>query len=125
MWFLFIVLVFLLLNVFNLSIIYKNIDLKNSAKNMDLTKKTLSNKIDLINKRIGFILRQKAVSQEIYANNIVLKDSMKNLFDLVPDKITLKKVIIGESSLVIYGTTPTKDTYNFLLGAPFEIYISY
>ena len=119
-WLTFIVSVIILLNVFNIFVIYKNSDYKNSAKELTITRKTLESNIDTIDEQIGFVLRQKAVAEEIYANNIVLKDSIKNLFDLVPDQITLNKVIMKKNSLVIYGVTPTKDSYNFLLAAPLK-----
>jgi cell division protein FtsL len=119
-WLVFIASIFIMLNVFNLFVIYKNSDFKSSAKDLDTKRAMLEKNIDNIDEKIGFILRQKAVAEEIYANNIILKDSMKNLFDLVPDQITLKKVIMEKNSLVIYGKTPTKDAYDFLLSAPLK-----
>ncbi|WP_024954263.1 hypothetical protein [Sulfurospirillum arcachonense] len=119
-WMVFIFSIVVLLNIFNLFVIYKNYDFKNTAKEYGLERVKLEKNIDNIDEKIGFILRQKAVAEEIYANNIILKDSMKNLFDLVPDQITLNKVIMEKNSLVIYGVTPTKDAYNFLLAAPLK-----
>ncbi len=119
-WLAFIASIFLLLNIFNLFVLYKNADFRSSAKKLDNTRAMLEQNIDGIDEKIGFILRQKAVAEEIYANNIILKDSMKNLFDLVPDQITLKKVIMKKNSLVIYGVTPTRDAYDFLLAAPLK-----
>lgn len=119
-WIVFIASIFILLNVFNLFVVYKNSDFKNSAKELVSSRAILEKNIDNIDEKIAFILRQKAVAEEIYANNIVLKDSIKNLFDLVPDQITLSKVIMEKKSLVIYGTTPTRDAYDFLLAAPLK-----
>ena len=119
-WLVFIASIFIMLNIFNLFVIYKNSDFKSSAKELDSKRVILEKNIDTIDEKIGFILRQKAVAEEIYANNIILKDSMKNLFDLVPDQITLKKVIMEKDSLIIYGKTPTKDAYDFLLAAPLK-----
>jgi len=119
-WLIFIFSVFLVLNLFNLFILYKDSDYKNSTKKSIDERLSLEKEIEKIDKKIGFILRQKAVAEEIYANNIILKDSIKNLFDLVPDQITLSKVIMEKNSLVIYGSTPTKDTFNFLLAAPLK-----
>lgn len=119
-WLVFIVSIFVLLNVFNFFVMYKNSDYISNAKQIKGERITLEKNIEQIDEKIGFILRQKAVAEEIYANNIILKDSMKNLFDLVPDQITLNKVIMTKNSLVIYGVTPTKDIYNFLLSAPLK-----
>lgn len=119
-WMVFIISIVILLNIFNLFIVYKNLDYKQTAIEVKNERIKLEKDIEKIDEKIGFILRQKAVAEEIYANNIILKDSIKNLFDLVPDQITLNKVIMEKNSLVIYGVTPTKDTYNFLLSAPLK-----
>jgi hypothetical protein len=119
-WLIFIAFIFIVLNVFNIFVIYKNSDYKSSTIELNTKRDILEKNIDSIDEKIGFILRQKAVAEEIYANNIILKESIKNLFDLVPDKITLKKVIMEKNSLIIYGVTPTKDTYDFLLAAPLK-----
>lgn len=119
-WIVFILLVIVLLGVFNLFVLFKTADFKTSAANLEKQRKILESSIDVVDKKIGFILRQKAIAEEIYANNTILKDSMKNLFDLVPDQITLNKVLMEKDALIIYGVTPTKDTYNFLLAAPLK-----
>jgi len=119
-WIIFILATVVLITIFNFFVIYKASDFKTGILSEENNKKILEQKIDDADEKIGFILRQKAVAEEIYANNTILKDSMKNLFDLVPDQITLNKVIMEEDSLIIYGTTPTKDTYNFLLSAPLK-----
>lgn len=119
-WLVFIISIVVLLNIFNIFIVYKNSDYKITAVTVKNERIKLEKDIDSIDAKIGFILRQKAVAEEIYANNIILKDSMKNLFDLVPDQITLNKVIMEKDSLIIYGVTPTKDTYDFLLATPLK-----
>ncbi len=119
-WITFIASVFLLLNIFNFFVIYKNSDFISTAKELDAKRVVLNSDIDAVDAKISFILKQKAVAEEIYANNIILKDSMKNLFDLVPDQITLDRVIMKKNSLVIYGVTPTKDAYDFLLATPLK-----
>ena len=47
-----------------------------------------------------------------------MKESIKNLFDLVPDRIVLSEADLKERSLVLYGITPNKEVYEFLLQAP-------
>ena len=44
--------------------------------------------------------------------------SINNLFDLVPSRITLSQAKIMEDGLILYGVTPNKDVYNFMLQAP-------
>lgn len=85
---------------------------------MQQTQKNFNTKSSLADARTQKILSQKELVEDIYASNEILKASMKNLFDLVPDQITLSKVIMEKNSLILYGTTPSKDTYNFLLASP-------
>ena len=119
-WLIFIASIFLFLTFFNLFVIYKNHDFKSSTEVLNRDRIALESEIDSVDEKIGFILRQKAVAEEIYANNIILRDSIKNLFDLVPDQVTLSRVIMEKDSLVIYGVTPTKDVFNFLLATPLK-----
>jgi len=67
---------------------------------------------------ISFIEKQKQFSQSIYTNNSVLKDSISNLFDLVPQRIILSEANLLENGLILYGITPSKDVYSFMLQAP-------
>ena len=43
---------------------------------------------------------------------------MANMFDLVPHRITLSEANLLEDGLILYGITPNKDVYNFMLQAP-------
>ena len=119
-WLLFILFTFVMLNIINLVILYKNVEYKKVSKKIDNQTVVLEENGYSIDKQIKTILIEKALAEEIYANNLVLKDSIKNLFDLVPDQITLKKVLMEKSTLVIYGVTPTKKIYNSLLSVPLK-----
>jgi len=68
--------------------------------------------------QITLIEKQNLLSQSVFTKNSVLKDSIKNLFDLVPGRITLSEANIMEDGLTLYGITPSKDVYNFMLQAP-------
>ncbi len=68
--------------------------------------------------QILLIEKQNSLSQKIFTKNSVLKDSIKNLFDLVPQRITLSEAKLLENGLILYGITPNKDVYNFMLHAP-------
>ncbi len=93
---------------------------KKDIANIEKSRIALEKSITEKDKHIEYLLRQKSKGEDIYARNTLLRDSIKNLFDLVPDKITLNRVIIGKDSLIIYGRTPTKDIFNFLLSAPLK-----
>ncbi len=58
------------------------------------------------------------IARDIQSNNIVVQSSIKNLFALIPEQITLKKVIVDAKELKLYGVTPSKDVFNFMLEAP-------
>jgi len=74
--------------------------------------------IETMKDKITSIENQNILSQRVFTKNIVLKDSIHNLFDLVPGRITLSQAQIMENGLVLYGVTPNKDIYNFMLQAP-------
>ena len=91
-------------------------DYKNYNKNII----TLNKKISILNSKKKMINLQKSVYEDISVKNSLIKDSIKNLLDLVPDPITLNKFLLQKNSLIIYGITPTKDVYNLLMLPPLE-----
>jgi hypothetical protein len=81
-------------------------------------KDALNSEIEIMKTQIAQIELQKVMAQKIYTQNSVLKESITNLFDLVPPRITLSKAELLENGLILYGITPNKDVYNFMLQAP-------
>lgn len=67
---------------------------------------------------IATVEKQSLLSEKVFTKNSVLKESISNLFDLVPSRITLSEAQIMHNGLVLYGITPNKDVYNFMLQAP-------
>ncbi|MDQ1244461.1 MAG: hypothetical protein QG565_801 [Campylobacterota bacterium] len=67
---------------------------------------------------IATIEKQSLLAEKVFTKNSVLKESIANLFDLVPSRITLSEAKIMEDGLILYGITPNKDVYNFMLQAP-------
>ena len=120
MWIGFIVVMSLFMMIFNLYLAFDISSFKTGIVDLTKQREALETKIDQDDEAIGLILRQKAVAEEIFSNNTLLKESMKNLFDLVPDQITLKKVEMERNSLILYGVSPTQDAFNFLLAAPLK-----
>ena len=78
----------------------------------------ITNTIEQMKKEIVYIEKQHLLSQKIYTQNTVLKDSITNLFDLVPQRITLSEAQLLKNGLILYGLTPNKDVYSFMLQAP-------
>ena len=106
--------------MFNFYIVFEIHSFKKGMAELTQEREMLEQKIDEDDLLLGSILRQKALAEEIFSNNTLLKDSMNNLFDLVPDQITLKKVEMERNSLILYGVSPTQDAFNFLLAAPLK-----
>lgn len=68
--------------------------------------------------KIKMIEKEVKIAEQITTDNTVMKESIRNLFDLVPDDIILDRAELESSSLILYGTTPNKDTYEYMLHAP-------
>jgi len=79
-----------------------------------------NHQINMLNKKIIFIEKEKELNTEIIVNNELLMDGIKNLLDLIPDPITLTNIKIEKKSLYIYGITPSKEIYNILLLQPLK-----
>ena len=115
LWLIFLSAITSLFIIFSLFITIEGYSYKRKSKlykeeNLQLTKDNKE-----LNKKIKFILKQKEIYTNIALNNSMLKDSVKNVLNLIPDPITLNKVIIKDKSLELYGVTPTKDVFNILL----------
>jgi len=88
-------------------------------KQEEITKKAgLEHSLESMKEKIAYIEKQKMLSESVTTKNSVLKDSITNLFDLVPMRITLSEAKLLENGLILYGITPNKDVYNFMLQAP-------
>lgn len=87
----------------------------NSIKEIELE---YEKKTNMISESIKKILHEKSIVEEIVASNEMLKNEIKNNFNQVPDQITLTKVEMDINSLILYGSTPSKDLYNFVLALP-------
>ena len=105
---------------FNLFLDYKINFFIEEANNYSKLRQQIKNEIKKIKDEIKKAKEKKAFIENIYASNEVVKNSIKNLFDLIPDEITLSKVIIKKDSLTLYGITPSKETYSFLLLTPLK-----
>jgi len=99
-------------------LLYKNYTFTSDKRAAYAKQATLETSISDMEEKIRFIEKQKMLSEQIYTQNSVLKDSISNLFDLVPLRITLSEAQLLENGLILYGITPNKDIYNFMLQAP-------
>ncbi len=99
-------------------LLFKDYSFVQNMRDMSLTQKDLQSSIEKMKTQIDFIEKEKLLAQKVHTKNIVLKDSIENLFDLVPQRITLSQAKLLENGLILYGVTPNKDVYNFMLQAP-------
>ncbi len=97
---------------------YKQYDFVNEMTEMDGGAADLNRSIATMNTQIAFIEKEAARAEQVATANTVMKESIKNLFDLVPDRIVLSEADLKERSLVLYGITPNKEVYEFMLQAP-------
>lgn len=97
---------------------YKTYSFKMQHEGIGKKIEKLDNERHALEKSIETIEVEVKTHDGITTNNTVMKESIRNLFDLVPDKITLTSAQLGEKSLVLSGITPSKETYEFLLHAP-------
>ena len=81
---------------------------------------TIQKKITININKENFIIKEKTLYEDINVKNQLLKQSIKNLLDLIPDPITLNACKLDKKKLILYGITPSKDIYNLLMLPPLE-----
>jgi hypothetical protein len=101
-------------------LLYKDYRFKKDIAQTQNKKEELKISIANMKDSIAFIETQSNLANKIYTTNGVLKESISNLFDLVPDRITLSKAQILKNGLILYGITPSKDVYEYMLEAPLK-----
>ncbi|MEA1956339.1 MAG: hypothetical protein U9N02_07600 [Campylobacterota bacterium] len=97
---------------------YKNYSFTQNTKDIQIQKHDLNISLHDMDAQIEYIEKQESLSEKIFTKNTVLKDSITNMFDLVPERITLSEAKLLKNGLILYGITPNKDIYNFMLQAP-------
>lgn len=116
LFFFFITIVMLLLTY--LFLMYKTYSFGGERAELIQKQAELKQSVLDIERQINTINNEVKIAEQITTENMVMKESIRNLFDLVPDDITLDKAELDKFSLVLYGVTPNKDTYAYMLQAP-------
>lgn len=101
-----------------LFLLFKDYNFLSNMDEIAAVQSELNINIENMQEQITFIEKENLLAQRVYTQNTVLRDSIANLFDLVPQRITLSEAKLLENGLVLYGVTPNKDIYNFMLQAP-------
>ncbi|MGE4397649.1 MAG: hypothetical protein AB7D34_09435 [Sulfurimonas sp.] len=99
-------------------LLFKDYRFKSEIDDIAKQKIQLRTNISSMNAQIAVVEKQSLFSEKVFTKNSVLKESINNLFDLVPSRITLSEAKIMQDGLILYGITPNKDVYNFMLQAP-------
>lgn len=99
-------------------LLYKDFAFTNTIASVIEKRTELEKNVEKMKSQITYIQKQKQFAQGILTHNSVLKDSIANLFDLIPQRITLSEAKLMKNGLILYGITPSKDVYNFMLHAP-------
>ncbi len=120
LWIVFIVLVSVGLILFGFLLRYKSSFYIRMLDNLQTKQSAQVKRVHALQKQIMLIKTQDALQKEVNSSNIALKESMKNLFDLIPDQITLQKVVMNKKSLYLKGYTHSKDAYYLLLEKPLK-----
>jgi len=109
--------IFMLVSTY-IFLVYKNHSFVQTKAEMVQKRLNLDIEISNSKKKIKYLKDEVSLSNEIYKHNALLKESITNLFDLIPSRITLSEALLLENGLKLYGITPNKDIYDFMLQAP-------
>ena len=113
-WMLFISTVVLLFAAVNLFVELKSGSLRNETQISKQKQDQIKEQIKQTDELTALLKQRRDSANEILASNAVLKQSVRNLLDLVPSSITLNEIAMDKNSLVVKGTTPSRDVYNML-----------
>lgn len=119
-WMLFISTIVLLFAAVNLFVELKSSSLRNETQISKQKQDQIKEQIKQTDELTTLLKQRRDSANEILASNAVLKQSVRNLLDLVPSSITLNEIAMDKNSLVVKGTTPSRDVYNMLLATPLK-----
>ncbi|EEO26277.1 hypothetical protein [Helicobacter winghamensis] len=92
--------------------------MQKNAQAASQTQKILLEEIKSLQKQLISEQEKVQFAEYITHQNTLLKESVENLFGLIPEQITLNKIQMEQYQLTLYGTTPSKQIYTFLLEVP-------
>lgn len=119
-WLLFIATAVLLFAIVNLVVELKSNSLLNETQISRQKQAQTKEQIRQTDELTALLKQRRDSVNEIAASNAVLKQSLRNLLDLVPSSITLHEISMDKNSLIVKGTTPSRDVYNMLLATPLK-----
>jgi len=119
-WFFFTIITLIILLGFDMILGYKINSFEKSIISNNKKQTQFLVDIETFKKKIKLLNKEKSFAKNVETSNKLLEESLKNFFELIPEQITLNKIIIDKNSLTIFGITPSKDIYNLLLAPPLK-----
>jgi len=120
LWFMFVVSIFLIVLSYWVFLNSRSSSFGSELENIIKSNRVLSNSVNDLEKEFKILKMQRVLVQEVTNSNKLLNNSIKNLFNLVPDQITLIKVDMEKDTLTLDGLSSTKDAYRLLLEPPLK-----
>ena len=106
--------------IVNFSIKILSYNLKEATNENQVSYDEYNRRIAIIKEHIKNLSEQQDEIESILATNQALKRSLQNIYDIVPDTVTLDFVKLGKNSLEIRGQTPSKEAFTLLMEAPLK-----
>ena len=106
--------------IVNFSIKILSYNLKEATNENQASYDEYNRRIAIIKEHIKNLNEQQDEIESILATNQALKRSLQNIYDIVPDTVTLDFVKLDKNSLEIRGQTPSKEAFTLLMEAPLK-----
>lgn len=103
--------IFVILIGIDLFFKYANSKLESKLENIQNEKVFLKKNIEYLTKKISTIKLITPTIQDIKSSNSLVKSNIKDIFDLIPDSITLNRAEIGKNFLILDGFTTSKKEF--------------
>ena len=106
--------------IVNFSIKILSYNLKEATNENQVSYDEYNRRIAIIKEHTKNLSEQQDEIESILATNQALKRSLQNIYDIVPDTVTLDFVKLDKNSLEIRGQTPSKEAFTLLMEAPLK-----
>ncbi len=90
------------------------------SKDMVQKQAIFTHQIEVLKKNKARIEYELQAVKDSQIDNVLMRDSLENLLNIIPEQITLSLVQIQNGMLIIKGNTPTKELFIFLLQDPLK-----
>ncbi|OQX59653.1 MAG: hypothetical protein B5M52_02740 [Helicobacteraceae bacterium 4484_230] len=85
--------------------LYGNSQLKKEKQSLVSRLQELRSDNSIIMEEMDLIEKYSAFGEAVFTSNTIIKDEIKDFFDLIPDSVILDKVVLSPDMLTIFGRT--------------------